>query len=100
MAVDTIEGVWQDSLRYHYDVTGDVLYLRLISRLEDEVYAEEDENGVFVLRSLGDDSIVGMKIVGYWRQYGAEGSTLGELADWQQRLDDSVATVGRKLLAA
>lgn len=96
MAIETVEGVWEDVLHYHYDVPRDVLYLRLNSRRDDAVYGEEDENGFHVLRSLRDDEVVGMTVVGFWRQFG-QGAELLTQPDWQQVIEQNVATMGESL---
>ncbi len=99
MAVETVEGVWHGALFYHYDVRNDVLYLRLNSRRDDVVYGEEDANGDHVLRALTDDQVVGMTVVGYWRQYGTAGLPLAQ-PDWQDTVERSVAGLGERLMAA
>lgn len=100
MAVDTIEGVLQDVLHYHYDVEADVLYLRLCAAVGQEVYGEEDEHGFHVMRLLTDDRAVGMTVVGFWRQFGDQTQPLTQVPDWERRLERTVDTVGRGLLAA
>lgn len=99
MAVETVEGVWNDLLHYHYDVLGDVLYLRLITRRTDEVYGVEDDDGQHILRSLKDDTVVGMTIVGYWRQFGTDDAPLAT-SDWQQAIERHVRAVGEHLQLA
>lgn len=99
MAVETIEGVWQDVLHYHYDVPRDVLYLRLNSRRDEEVYGEEDDHGFYVMHSLADDTIVGMTIVDFWQQHG-EAPSPALQSDLVQRLEQSVADLSKVLMAA
>ncbi|MBI5832882.1 MAG: hypothetical protein HZB16_11330 [Armatimonadetes bacterium] len=87
------------ALFYHYDVRNDVLYLRLLAHRDDEVYGEEDASGSHVMRLLDDDQVVGLTVVGYWRQYGTGGDPLSQ-PDWQQAVERSVAGLGAPLLAA
>lgn len=47
---DTVEGVVGDSLDYHFDMTDDVLYLRLISTQEQEVFGEETPEGFLLFQ--------------------------------------------------
>lgn len=98
MAVEIVEGVHGGVLYYHYDVPGDVLYLRLAARRDDEVYGEEDEQGFHVLRSLVDDKVVGLTVIGFWREFG-QGQPLAQ-ADWQQTMEARVADLGERLPSA
>jgi len=100
MAVDTIAGTVGTVLHYHYDVTGDVLYLRLQDALGLETYGEEDEHGFHLLHALTDDRLVGMTVIGFWRQFGEESEPLTSTTGWEQKLEDSVSEFGRQLLAA
>src|SRR5438132_752638 len=54
------------SLWFHYDLRNDVLYVRVLSRRDDEVSGEENDGGLIILRSLADDSVVGMTAVNWW----------------------------------
>ena len=74
-ASDTVEGVVGDILTYHFDITNDVLYLRLVSTQEQEVFGEETPDG-FLLFRTEDDKIAGLTIIGYWERFGE-----GRLAD-------------------
>ena len=77
---ETIEGT-AGLFWFHYDLKGDVLYLRLVSAREVEAYGEEDDAGCVVLRAIGDDRPVGMTVVNWWKRFGgAEGSS-GALPD-------------------
>lgn len=69
---ESIEGT-AGSLWFHYDLSNDVLYLRLTSAREVEAYGEEDDSGFIVLRSVAGDRPVGMTIVNWWKRFG-EGS--------------------------
>ena len=99
MAVETIEGVAGDALFYHYDVRNDVLYLRLVSHRDDEVYGDEDATGTHVMRLIETDQVVGLTVVGYWRLHGSGDEPLAR-PDWQQAVERAVAGLGAPLLAA
>jgi len=93
---DTVEGVGGDSLAYHFDVTNDVLYLRLIST--QEVFGEETPEG-FLLFRTEDEKIAGMTIIGYWKRFGE-----GRLADiprsgLQMSMQTRVASLQLRLAA-
>ncbi len=66
--MDTIEGV-DNSIWYHYDLSNDVLYLRLDSKRNQEAYGEETSDGFILLRAA-DGAVVGMTVVDYWMRFG------------------------------
>jgi len=63
---------------FHYDLTGDVLYLRLMAARDAEAYGEEDDAGCVVLRAASDDRPVGLTIVNWWKRFNG---TQGALPD-------------------
>lgn len=67
--IDTVEGMIDDSLWYHYDLTNDALYLQLISTRGQETFGEETDEG-FILFRTENDQIAGLTITGYWKQFG------------------------------
>jgi hypothetical protein len=70
MAVtQSIEGQ-AGSVWFHYDLAGDVLYLRRAAHRDAEAHGEETEDGFIVLRALDDDRIVGMTVVNWWKRFG------------------------------
>ena len=68
--VDAIEGTVNDVLWYHYDLAGDVLYLRLASERQSETYAEEGDDGTLLLRRQDNDALVGLTVVSWWKRFG------------------------------
>ncbi|HYG74255.1 MAG TPA: DUF2283 domain-containing protein [Planctomycetota bacterium] len=70
VSVDTLEGTIDQTLWFHYDVGNDVLYLRLIEHRQTEVHGEETPDGVFVMKSLSDDKVVGIEITNWWKRFG------------------------------
>lgn len=66
---EAIEGI-AGKVWFHYDLTGDVLYLRLLSERETPACGEEDESGLVVLRAQDSDRVVGMTIVNWWKRFG------------------------------
>ncbi|MBI2302209.1 MAG: hypothetical protein HYU66_25180 [Armatimonadetes bacterium] len=95
----TLEGVHQNVLRYHYDLSGDVLYLRLLGTLDEEVHGEEDDNGFHILRSYDTERVVGVTIVGYWRRFG-NAPVVPDAAALAAVLEQAAAQLGAGLLAA
>lgn len=70
---ETLEGVIDDRLWFHYDVLGDVLYLRLVTQRATPALGEETDDELILLRAEADDRPVGLTVVGWWRRF-AEGS--------------------------
>lgn len=56
---------------FHYDLSNDVLYLRLAEARETEAYGDEDDSGLIVLRSQADDRPLGLTVVNWWKRFGA-----------------------------
>jgi hypothetical protein len=56
---------------FHYDLSNDVLYLRLATAREVEAYGDEDASGFIVLRGIADDRPIGMTIVNWWKRFGS-----------------------------
>ena len=46
VTTDTVEGVVDGSLWFHYDLTNDVLYLQLLSTRGQETFGEETDDGL------------------------------------------------------
>lgn len=72
----SVEGVWGNALHYHLDLDNDVLYVRLLSKMDVEAYGEDTPDGFTLLRALEDDAVVGMVIISYWKRFGE-----GDVAD-------------------
>jgi hypothetical protein len=70
VSVDTLEGVINGVLWFHYDIGNDVLYLRHVDHRQTEVVCDETPEGIFVARPLDSDQIVGLEIVDWWKRYG------------------------------
>ena len=92
--VDTIEGVVDDYLWCHYDLAGDVLYLRLVRHRDAPAYSEETDDGVILVRRQDDDSVVGMTIVNWWKRFGS-----GPLPDSIHELAEAIEPWARKVAA-
>ena len=69
-APDTIEGVLEGGIQYHYDVGSDVLYLRLVNTVGREAYSEDTEEGLTLVRDWQTDELVGLTVVSFWKTLG------------------------------
>ena len=67
--VDTIEGAVDGVLWCHYDLTEDVLYLRLVDERNTRTLAEETPDGL-ILERREDGKVVGITIVSWWKRFG------------------------------
>jgi hypothetical protein len=70
VSVDTLEGIIDNILWFHYDVGNDVLYLRQSEHRQTDVVGEETPDGFLLMRSLDTNQIVGLEIVNWWKRYG------------------------------
>ncbi|MEX2216594.1 MAG: DUF2283 domain-containing protein [Phycisphaeraceae bacterium] len=82
---DTIEGTIDQAWWFHYDITNDVLYLRLASQREAQTLGEETPDGFILLRHAESDQPVGMTVVSWWKRFGAG------------KLPDSMGELGRRI---
>ena len=92
--VDTIEGVVDDSLWCHYDLTNDVLYLRAVAHRGAAAYSEETEDGLIVVRRQDNDAVAGLTIVNWWKRFGS-----GALPDSIHELAEAIEPWARKVAA-
>lgn len=92
--VDTIEGTVDDVLWYHYDLAGDVLYLRLTAHRDAPTYAEESDDGFLLVRREDNDDLVGITVVNWWKRFGK-----GILPDSLHDLELAIEPWAKKLAA-
>jgi hypothetical protein len=92
--VDTLEGVLNQALWYHYDVGNDVLYLRLVSKRMADSYGEETDDGFILLKEVQTDALVGMTIVSWWKRFGH-----GNLPDSISEIQRQIEPFARRLAA-
>jgi len=69
-ALDAVQGVVGGAIKFHFDLTSDILYLRLLEQAETPAYSEETKDGYFLVRALDTDAVIGMTILGYWEHFG------------------------------
>lgn len=84
---DVIEGIIGSGQRrfwFHYDLDGDVLYLRLESERDTPTFASETTDGL-VLRAQDDQRAVGLTVINWWKRFGRGG------------LPDSIQQIGRSI---
>jgi hypothetical protein len=73
MALDSLEalqGIIGGAIKFHLDLTSDILYLRLLEQAETPAYSEETDDGYLLVRDLDTDGLIGMTVLGYWERFG------------------------------
>ena len=94
IVTESVEGSIDQAVWYHYDLANDVLYLRLQTERESPTVAEEIEEGMLLLRRLGDDQVVGLTVVNWWQRYGN-----GNRADSIRELERTIEPWASRLAA-
>ncbi len=94
VAIDTLEGMINGGLWYHYDVGSDVLYLRLASERDTAAVGEETDDGFILLRSEATARPIGLTIVSWWKRFGQ-----GQLPDSISQIQSRIEPWARKLAA-
>lgn len=92
--VDVIEGVVDGVLWCHYDVTNDVLYLRLAAERDSPTFAEETSDGYLLARRQDTQAVVGLTVVSWWKRFGT-----GKLPDSIRQLEHAIEPWAKKLAA-
>jgi len=92
--VDTIEGVVDGVLWCHYDLTSDVLYLRLIAERDTPTLAEESADGLLLERREDNEKIVGLTVVSWWKRFGN-----GSVPDSIHALEQAIEPWAKRLAA-
>lgn len=94
VVTDTLEGTIDNVLWFHYDMTGDVLYLRLVGERDTATVAEETPDGFLVLRREDDNRAVGLTVVNWWKRFGK-----GALPDSIRELQELIEPWAKKIAA-
>lgn len=71
---DTLEGVVHEQVSFHYDLSADVLYLRLLTHLESPAIGEDTPDDLTLFRDEETDEVVGLDILSWWKRFGDGGS--------------------------
>lgn len=85
VTIDTLEGLINQTLWYHYDVGADVLYLRLAAYRDTPTHGEETDDGFVLLRTRDSNQAIGLTIVNWWKRFG------------QGDLPDSISEIQRQI---
>jgi hypothetical protein len=93
VALDTIEGIINNSLWFHYAVIDDVLYLRLNGARDIEAIGEETDDSLTLLRDEVTDRPVGLTIVNWWKRFGQ-----GALPDSLKEIEQYIEPWGNRIV--
>ena len=67
--VDAIGGIINDTLRFHYDMFADVLYLRLLVADGAPTLGNFTDDGDILLRDQFTDRPVGLNVFNWWKRF-------------------------------
>jgi len=94
VTTDTIEGIIDGVISYHYDVFADVLYLRFLADMDTPAIGEENDNGDIELRDEKTGRLIGVTIVSWWKR-----SDRGTLPDSIREIQKIIEPFGKKVAA-
>jgi hypothetical protein len=100
-ALATLEGSVNAVFHFHYGITGDVLYLRVVDTPGRDSYSEETDDGFLLVHDMETDQPVGITVIGYWKRSG-DRRALGKvsLSELDARAAGSAEEIARHLDAA
>ncbi len=91
---DAIEGIVDDTLRFHYDIFADVLYLRLVSEENRAAYGDMTDDGDILVRDEKTDKAIGLTVVSWWKRFGK-----GSFPDSLNEIQRHIEPLARKIAA-
>ena len=91
---DAIEGVVDGAFWFHYDLSNDVLYLRLASQRDTATVGEETQDGFVLLLDAETDEPVGLTVVNWWKRFGR-----GDRPDSIAALQDAIEPWAKRVAA-
>ena len=66
----TLEGVVDARVSFHYDLSADVLYLRLIDHADTPAIGEDTPDDLVLFRDEATDDVVGLDVISWWKRFG------------------------------
>lgn len=85
----TLEGVVDACVTFHYDLSADVLYLRLIDHSETPAVGEDTPDDLVLFRDEETDDVVGLDVISWWKRFG-DGTPLDSLREITRRIEPMV----------
>jgi hypothetical protein len=87
VTTDAIEGIVNQTLRFHYDLFADVLYLRLLEAEDAPTIGELTDEGDILLLDEKTNRPVGLTMISWWNRFGGGGSLPDSIREIQQRIE-------------
>ena len=85
VAAETLEGLIDQTVWFHYDIPGDVLYLKLEAHRKSPTLGEDTPDDLILFRHAETDEPIGLTIVSWWERFG------------KGALPDSLQEIGRAI---
>ena len=89
---DALEGMIDDSLRFHYDMFADVLYLRLLEADDVPTVGDMTDDGDLLLRDEKSGRPVGLTVISWWKRFGS-GPVPDSISEIVRRLEPWVGKI-------
>jgi hypothetical protein len=83
---DTLAGLIDSRLTFHYDIGNDVLYFTRAGRQHRGTFGEETPDGLFLHRDAETDEVIKWTSVSWWKRFGD-----GPLPDSMSELSRRIA---------
>jgi hypothetical protein len=94
VVTDTIEGVVDGALWFHYDIGNDVLYVRAASLRDVPCVGEETGDRLILLVDAQSGRKAGLTVVNWWKRFGQ-----GQVPDSIQEIQRFIEPWARRVAA-
>lgn len=94
VTTDTLDGIIDGVTHFHYDVTADVLYLRLLEAEGRPTVGDLNDDGDIVLLDESTEATVGLTIINWWKRFGT-----GDLPDSIEQIQGHIEPLAAKVAA-
>ncbi|MBK8395047.1 MAG: hypothetical protein IPL26_07340 [Leptospiraceae bacterium] len=92
---DTIEGIINNLIWFHYDLLNDVLYIRKKDFLKKDTFSEQRNDGILVITASDSETPVGYTVVNWWKK-----SEKKEIPDSLKEITSLIESYTIRLLTA
>jgi len=94
ITMNKMEGIIDDTLRFHYGMFADVLYLRFLVAEGTPTFGNLTDDGDILLRDETTNRPVGLTIVSWWKRFGQ-----GALPDSISEIQKLIERLAKKIAA-
>ncbi len=92
VTIETVEGLINGVVSYHYDVFADVLYLRLRTEMQTPAIGDENDDGDIELHDETAGRLIGVTIISWWKRFG-HGALPDSIAEIQKHIEPLANTI-------